>query len=239
MKLFATFIAALMLVGAAFAQDKEAPPHVTVYGTATTEVVPDQMNWAVRIQTRGLKLSTVAEEHDKSVQNVLFLLKNSKLAKTNIQTSAMQFGENWEYRNNERFRNGYIATTYVSFKLNDFDRYKTLWLALADMPSVSVDSVTFDHTKRIEYQNETRQKAIKAAKEKAVALAEAIGSEVGEPLFIEEEQSEIIRPVLNFAMMRNRTEAAAEPESDESLAPGTIPIKARVHASFRLLTNPK
>lgn len=236
-KFIGLFIVCFLFANLAFAQDKQPPPHVTVFGTATTEVVPDQMNWSVQIQTRGLKLATVAEEHDKTVQNILLLLKNSKLAKTNIQTSAMQFGENWEYRNNERLRNGYIATTSVSFKLNDFDLYKKLWLALADMPSVSVESVSFDHTKRIEYQNETRQKAIKAAKEKAAALAEAIGSEIGEPIFIEEEQDEIVRPMM-FNNLR-MAQAAAAPEEGESVAPGTIPIKARVHASFRLLTNPK
>ncbi|HZV35265.1 MAG TPA: SIMPL domain-containing protein [Verrucomicrobiae bacterium] len=238
MKLFATFIAGLMLIGTAFAQDKEAPPHVTVYGTATTEVVPDEMDWSVKIQTRGLNLSTVAQEHDKTVQNVLFLLKKSKLPDTNIQTAAMQFGENWEYRNNERLRNGYIATTYVTFKLHDFGQYKTLWFGFAEMPSVSVESVTFEHTKRIEYQNETRQKAIRAAKDKAFALAAAIGSEIGEPLFIEEEPTETIMP-MNYFNNTRLAAADAVSEQGESVAPGTIPIKARVHASFRLLTSQK
>jgi hypothetical protein len=235
-KFIASSIIGFCIASAALAEDKE-PPHVTVFGTATTEVVPDQMLWSVRVQTRGLKLDAVAQEHDKNVQNVLLLLKNSKLAETNIQTAQMQFGENWEFRAGERFRNGYIATTSISFKLNDFDLYKKLWLGLAEMPSVSVESVNFDHTKRIEYQDETREKAIKAAKEKANALARAIGSEIGEPLFIEEEQDEIIRPMM-FNNLRMAAAGAAQ-EEGESVAPGTIPIKVRVHASFRLLTNPK
>jgi uncharacterized protein len=235
-KLIAPFLFCLFIVSAALAEDKE-PPHVTVFGTATTEVVPDQMNWSLRVQTRGLKLDAVAQEHDTNVQGVLALLKNSNLKETNIQTASMQFGENWEYKARERVRNGYIATTMVSFKLNDFDLYRKLWLGLAQMPSVSVESVNFDQTKRIEYQDETREKAIRVAKEKAGALARAIGSEIGEPLFIEEEQDEFVRPM----MFNNRMAAASAAPQDEgeSMAPGTIPIKVRVHASFRLVTNPK
>ena len=40
-------------------------------------------------------------------------------------------------------------------------------LGLAAIPDVSVEGVTYDHSKRIEFQNETRRKALLKAKEKA------------------------------------------------------------------------
>ena len=58
----------------------EAPfPRITVYGTATTEVVPDQMVWSLRVENKGTVLKAVASEHTKRVQEVLELLKQSKV----------------------------------------------------------------------------------------------------------------------------------------------------------------
>lgn len=236
-KLIGIFMVCVCLAGVGRTEDN-LPPHVTVTGTATKEVVPNQMLWSVRVQTRGLKLDEVAKEHSQTVQKVLTFVKSSHVAETNLQTSAMQFGENWNYtRSAGRVREGFIASTFISFKLNDFDMYQKLWLGLADMPSVSVDMVGFETTKRAAYQNETREKAIRTAKEKASALAKAIGSEIGEPLLIEEDQAEPmpVRPMMFAA----RNAQAAGAESGEEVAPGTIEIKTSVRASFRLLTNQK
>lgn len=236
-KLIASAVSCLLIISSGFAEET-LPPHVTVYGTATTEVVPDQMVWSLKIENRGQKLDAVAGEHPKIVQAVLTLLKDSKVDEKTIQTSRMEFGEHWEYKFQERVHNGYFAMTSVSFKITDFELYKKLWLGLAELPSVTVEPVTFDHTKRIAYQNETRQHAIQAAKEKAAALARAIGSEIGEPLFIEEETVESFWGG-NLAANNLRTVNSEDQESGNGLARGTIPIKTRVRASFRLISNPK
>jgi uncharacterized protein YggE len=236
-KLIASTIGCILMISAGFAQETQ-PPHVTVYGTATTEVAPDQMVWSLKIENHGLKLDVIAAEHPKIVQAVLSLLKDSKVDEKTIQTSRMEFGERWEYKFQERVRDGYFAMTSVSFKITNFELYKKLWLGLAELPSVTVEPVTFDHTKRIAYQNETRQHAIQAAKEKAAALAKAIGSEIGEPLFIEEETIESFWGG-NMASNNLRTVETEGTQSGDALAPGTIPIKTRVRASFRLISNPK
>lgn len=84
-------------------------PHVTVFGTATTEVVPDQMLWSVRVENKGPLLENVAEAHAMLVQAVLALLKESKVEGKVIQTSRMEFGENWEFVSGSRVREGYLA----------------------------------------------------------------------------------------------------------------------------------
>ena len=94
-----------------------------------------------------------------------------------------------EYRSSSRVREGYVASTEISFKTTDLDLYVHLWLGLADMPVVSVQNVTYDHTKRIDFQNQTREKAILAAKEKATASAKTLGVEIGPPLLLEEDLS--------------------------------------------------
>ena len=214
-------------------------PHVTVYGTATTEVVPDQLHWAIRVKIQGPELEDVAKQHAKAVESVLVLLQSLKIDKSAIQTSQMEFGENWEYRSSSRVRAGYISSTAISFKILDLDLYTKIWLALAKMSSVSVENVTYDHSKRIQYQNQTREKAVVAAQEKAGAMAKALGASIGEPLFVEEDL--VTEMPWSGNAVNNLRAVAGEGQQDqaESLSPGTIPVKVRVRASFRLVSNQK
>jgi uncharacterized protein YggE len=213
-------------------------PRVTVYGTATTEVVPDQMVWSLRVENKGSALEAVASEHARSVQKVLEFLKEGKVDPKAIQTSRMQFSENWTYRSNSRVREGYVASTQISFKTRDLERYAQLWLGLADMPVVSVETVTYDHTKRIDFQNQTREKAIVAAKEKAAASARALGAEIGDPLLLEEDLSPSEGWEMNFrnSVLSNVAAVGGQDRGPlEALAPGTIPIRIRVKAAFQLV----
>ncbi|HNO77480.1 MAG TPA: SIMPL domain-containing protein [Phycisphaerae bacterium] len=215
--------------------DDDALPKVTVYGTATTEVTPDLMNWHLTITNKGKDLAPVADNHHRIVAGVLKLLKDSGIDEQKIQTARMAFGENWVYRSNNRVKEGYYASTSVSFEMSDFDLYRTLWSGLAQDEHVSIDYVGYDHSKRIDYQNETRIKALLAAKEKAKALAETLGSQIGEPLLIEEDAgSQSMYPVPTFSNNLRTVESADG--GSEGIAKGKIPIKIRIKASFRLIT---
>src|SRR6266481_4837507 len=63
-KTIITFAISSLLVIHGFADEIQLP-HITVYGTATTEVVPDQMIWSVKVQNKGAVLETVASDHTK------------------------------------------------------------------------------------------------------------------------------------------------------------------------------
>lgn len=242
--LFASFIAFTLAATLASADEIQLP-HITVYGTATTEVVPDEMIWSVEVKNKNLGLEAAATEHGKTVQAVLGLLKESKVDDKTIQTSQMEFGENQEYTSGSWVKSGYFARTEISFKVTNFELYKKLWVGLAKISGVSVQGVAYDNSKRIEYRNETRQKALQAAKEKGAAMAKVLGSEIGEPLLVEEDLSvsegwrgnyaaQAINTVNNLQAVEN-----GNTREDTQLSLGTIPVRARVKVSFRLLAASK
>ena len=238
---FAAFLAFTLATTIACADEIQLP-HITVYGTAMTEVVPDEMIWSVEVKNKSMGLEAAATEHGKTVQAVLSLLKESKVDEKTIQTSQMEFGENQEYTSSSWVKSGYFAKTEISFKATNFDLYKKLWVGLAKISGVSVQSVAYDHSKRIDYRNETRQKALKAAQEKASAMAKVLGSEIGEPLLVEEDLSVSEGWQGNYAnntINNLRTVDNGNTREVTQLSLGTIPIQARVKVSFRLLAVPK
>ena len=79
---------------------------VTVSGTATTEVTPDLMVWHLAVKNKNAQLPAVAEEHSKAVAQVLDFLTRTGIKQEVVQTAQMEFGENWEYRNNSRVMDG-------------------------------------------------------------------------------------------------------------------------------------
>jgi uncharacterized protein len=234
-KLVLSLLAVLPCAAAAHAVGSEMP-HVTVYGTAVTKVVPDQMVWNLAIRNKGAQLSDVAQRHAQIVEHVLGFLKQSGVKAADVQTAEMTFGENWQYRDNSRVMEGYFASTAVSFRTSDLQAYKPLWLGLAQIPEVSIDSVGYDHSKRIDYQNETRRNALMEAKKKAADLAKTLGAEIGEPLSIEEDLTVDDwwkSPTNNRANNVSQQESSTTPTD---LAPGRIPIRMRVKVSFRLIS---
>jgi uncharacterized protein len=229
----------ILLLGAAVHADEIQLPHVTVYGTATTEVIPDRMIWTVSVTTIGPSVAEIAGQHVQAVSQVLAFLKGAKVAENEIQSTNMQLGEHQVYKDNSWVKEGYRASTALSFKASNFDAYKDLWLGLVAINGVSIDGVYYDHSQRITLQNETRLKAVVAAKEKAVSLAKALGSEAGEPLLIEEDPSsqQSGRPTNYLACMTSV--AGAGSSSDDSatvVAPGQIQIQSRIKVAFRLIT---
>lgn len=243
MKLVSTLAAFVLLSSIAFAADlaEAGSSHITVTGTVITEVTPDRLVWSLALKNTGLELAQVAEKHAALSADVLKALKELGIEDKEVQTSQMEFGENMVYREREHVKEGYVASTTISFKLADLTRYKEVWLRLASMDQLSVSSVMYDHSKRIEFQKETRKKALLAAKEKAVVMAETLDARVGEVLSVSEDM-ETGSGWNNRANLNNSIRAIAaegDGEKGSSIAPGTIPIRMRVLVTFRLLNGAK
>jgi uncharacterized protein YggE len=228
---FVLFAAALVRLEAA----DDSIPTVTATGTAITRVKPDTLRWQLTVSNRGGDLASVSEQHAQLSAAVLRFLSESGVPAADTQTSNMRFSENRQYLKSSWVREGYVASTQVSFSTTNLAAYKELWLGLSRLTGVAVDSVSWDVSNRIALQNSTRVEALTAAKTKASEMAQALGSRIAEPRTIEELGAE--SPFENRALSNVVREApGSEPSEDESVAPGMISIRTRVKVSFRLAT---
>jgi len=214
-------------------------PHVSVFGTAEIKVVPDEMLWSLVVETKGNDVGQVAELHDVKVGAVLEFLKNQKIEDKEVQTSRIQLAENWVYRDRNRVKEGYAASTQIAFKSSDLDKYRSLWLGIAKLPDVSVKGVTFATSERIKYQNRSRVEAVMVAREKAEALAKALESSIHEPLLIEEVPASGAMPFNNSNnLTSNRINVPLfNDPNGTSIAPGTISVSTSVQVKFRISNN--
>ncbi|MGI9467073.1 MAG: SIMPL domain-containing protein [Rubripirellula sp.] len=216
---------------------QQGPDHITVSGTATTEVTPDVMNWNLQVKNEDQNLEKAAETHATAVSHVLDFLNAQDLPQHAIQTSGMKFGQNWTYQDRQRVRDGFFASTDISFKVKDLAKYTKLWVGLSRLPHVALTGVYYDHSERIAYRNKTRKNALMAAKAKAEGLAKALGSEIGRPLSIEEVSDSYGLRTGNFNISNSMSGSGNGSGETANLAPGQIPITMRVKVSFLLTTD--
>ena len=227
-KLIPVFVLSLLTSFLSFAETDL--PHITVYGTSEEMVVPDELNWSVSINTIGPSVEETATNHLKDVSSVLNYLK-SCIPEKEIKTAHMQLNENWVYRNQSSLKEGYYAFTTISFKSTDFTKYMGYWEQLSKFNNLRINQVSFDVSNRIEIQNKARLKAVSAAKEKAGALAAALGVALLEPLVVEEISDNEIDLRSNVAY---GVGGLARERSQESISPGTQSIKSQVRLMFRI-----
>ena len=213
-------------------------PHVSVVGTFAVKVTPDQMIWSIKVLNKGLVLEEVAANHSERVEDAIQFLTSNGVVKTSIQTSQMTFSENWEYKNRERVKEGYFASTHIKFTLSEFNKYKTLWMGLAAIDDLSVEGVDYDHSESISFRNEAREKALLAAKDKAVALATTLDSVIGPVLSIEElaGQGSSANTLNGINANINVVSSIAYPSDFTGLELGQISIQASVLAVFSMTT---
>jgi uncharacterized protein YggE len=212
-------------------------PKVTVYGTAKAQAKPDLLRWSISVEDKGYVLSEISSAHTARTATVLRFLKEKSIDQKETQTSGMRFSEVWKWISNSQVKDGYSATTQITFTMQNLDDYQAVWLGLAGIQGVSVRSVNWDVSNRIEIQNETRKNALKAAREKALQMAAALDSKIAEPLAIEEVLTDDARFYAGNQMSNNAIFMTdAQGGSGEFIAPGTIDISTRIRVVFRLLT---
>lgn len=206
-------------------------PHVTVYGTAEKDITPNEMNWVLHVRYQGPTLDEVAQKNTDAMKDILTLLDKKDVQEDKIQTTNMQFGENWQYRNGSQVKEGYFAATTIQFTIIDFDLYEVLWKELSQRPQVRIQSVGFSHSDLDSYTNDLNAEALINARNKAQKLAQAIGSDIAEPLAVEEDS---VSSMNNGMMLRS---AAMNESSAGPVAPGKISLESRIRASFRLVSH--
>jgi uncharacterized protein len=228
----------LMLAASEAKSQEPASPHITVYGTATIQAAPNQMKWLLNVRNTSPTSAEAAASHGATVVKVLDFLKKNKISEESIQTSRIELGEirKWDQSMNREVSDGYAASTDVQFTLSEFSGYSSIWMGLSLIPGLRVTNVSLDNSDRIKFQNEARSQAVLAAREKAKAIAETLGAKIGQPLIVEEDISAVEGYRLTTTnSSSNDVRALGSIAGQDQIAPGSIPISARMKATFRLL----
>jgi uncharacterized protein len=229
---------ALVLISAAGVPAQEAQDRslVTVSGQAEVLVVPDEVVFNLRVVSLDKDLSKAQAKNDEVVTKLLALARSFQVAPEQIQTDYINLDT--RYSDEEATKKpsvflGYTVTKKVVIVLRDVAKAEAMLSDIFKSGISHIDSVDFRSTQIRKYKDQARALAMKAAQEKASAMAKEIGQTIGKAHSIEEQSENRMFTANASSNIRGSVgESYSEVESTISL--GRISITARVIVSFEL-----
>lgn len=229
MKKMMLVLAALMVVAAsASAQQTEAfPSYIEVTGVAEKEVAPNEIYLSITINERDSKGKISVDEQQREMLAALKKLG----VKPDSQLKMVDLTSSYFKRGNA------LAKAQYELKLGSAVEVAKVWRALDGLGISQVTVTKVSHTDLEKFKAETRTEAIRAARDNARALAEAIDQKAGKCFWIADYSSPV-RTVYAAANLKSRAmveEASFDAVVEkEGLEFQTINLQHRVQAKFVL-----
>jgi len=209
---------------------------ISTTGEAIVYATPNEVIVNFGIETFNASLDEAKAANDAAAAKLVRAIKDLGIKEENIGTDTLQV--QIEYK--DRVHNGvagYITRRSYGVKLKDTKLFEKLVETGLKNGANQLNGVTFQTTDLCKHRDEARKLAIKAAKEKAAALAIELTCKVGKPITISEGSSYSYGGWNRYNSQAQNSESFQPPagESAETLPLGQIAIQASVSVSFDLL----
>jgi uncharacterized protein YggE len=217
---------------------------ISVNGDAVVKVVPDEVVITLGVMTRDNDLHSAKDENDRSVKKVVNLARGFGIEAKHIQTDFINISPEYEYSSYDVDRIvGYRVRMIIVITLKDISKFDDLLTGVLELGANFVRGVEFRTTELRKYRDQARALAIKAAEEKATALAGELGNSIGAPITIIENQSNWWSSYGSWwgrrwgeTMSQNVIQNAGLEgfTTEGGLAPGQLSVNASVSVTFEL-----
>lgn len=243
----------LVLSASAAAQNiVDTSPTISANGKAEIFVVPDFVSFRLDVTKENLSLEVAKRETDKVTDKIRKITDQYGLKNDDVSVTYISVAQKFRYVQNKDNKIldedgdevgqkefvGYEATTYISITVKDLSKFQPLFEELLATGVTEIDKVDFQTTKLREVKDKARDMAMKAAKEKATAMAGAIGQTVGKAIKITEGSNRSSYSSSNISSNNNFSFDGANPSGVSSVtssySPGVISVDAEVSVTFLL-----
>lgn len=229
--------------GASQVESRE-PRLITVTGDAEVRVVPDEVILTIGVESWDRYLEAAKKLNDVRVEKVIEVARDHGVEAKHIQTEHISIQPRYDSSYPQLDLDGYFVRKTVVITLRDLSVFDDLLAEIVKAGANYVHGIEFRTTALREHRDQARTLAVTAAREKAEALAGALGQELGEPQSIQEDQVGWWSwygmgwwgSSWRGGMAQNVVQEVSGdlPTSEEGFAPGQITVNARVTVSFEL-----
>ncbi|MFM6975463.1 MAG: SIMPL domain-containing protein [Sphingobacteriaceae bacterium] len=225
-------ILALVLIAFAInlsAQSTDLRRKIEVNGTAEIEVTPDIIYVAISLREYiDNKKKVNIEDLERQLQSAVL---KAGIAKENFTINNISaYNYSWDRKKNPDF----LASKQYRIKVADLTKWNQI-VNSVDAKGVQYSNIdSYDYSKMDELKKELKIKALKAAREKAIYLAESIGEKVGPALEINESGNEYYPQPVYRASMLMKTNALEEAAPMPDIDFKKIKLNYQMRAVFEL-----
>ncbi len=241
-------ILSLLIAPSVPAQTKPEPETVDVSGSAEVRVAPDEVIFSLDVTNTDNDLQIAKKQNDDTVAKVLVLTKSYAIPQQDVKTDYISVDRKFEFvrENNRRIYDedgdeigektfkGYEISKTIIVRLKDLTKFEAFFSDVIKSGVTEINSVRFESSKIREIRDQARELAMKAAYEKAKAMAAAIGQSIGRAISIVEVEQR--QNWSNSNAVANVSTATVVSGSDSlaTFSPGAISVTAEVKVRFLL-----
>jgi uncharacterized protein len=218
---------------AASAQERREARLITVTGEAEMRVVPDEVFFDLSVQTFHRDLKTAKSQTDERLKNLMELARRYSVAPNDVQTDYVKVEPRYRGGSDARQLLGYSVRKDLVFTLRDISRAEALLSEVIESGVTRINDIDFRTSEMRKHRDQARALAIRAAREKAVALTKELGQGIGKAYSIEEVVASPQSGSSNYMSNAVGTSGDAE-DTSGTLAIGQIKVSARVVVRFEL-----
>lgn len=165
--------AALLSFAPAFSPLASAQ-QINVTGSAEVKVIPDEIHLSVGVETRDENLDVARRQNDGRVAGALAFLKNSGIKDKDVQTDCLSVEPDYDYNRSHVQPVAYIVRKSIEVRLTAVTNLDGILTGLLTNGVNYVHGIDFRTSQLRKYRDQAREMAIKAAREKADAMAAAL-----------------------------------------------------------------
>lgn len=227
-KFAATFLTLFFAVSFAAAQETARQPFIRTVGEATVNVAPDRAEIDVGVVTEASTSQAAVSQNAQKVEATLARLRSLLGAQADIKTVSYNVSPVYRYpQNAEPQITGYSATNIVRVTLDDLTKIGSVIDAATQAGANRIQQLQFSLKDEQPVQARALREAALKARQKADALASALGLTSVRILSVEESSAPVIPLRKDYAM---RAEAA----SVTPIEAGTIEVRASVTLTVQI-----
>jgi len=185
MKLFKIALVVSVLVGFGAADDRPPQKVVRVIGTSEVKVVPDRAVIQLGVQKQAPNAVAAKRSADEAARKILTALNTNGVNEKDVQTTYLSLQPESYTRKGIRI-SYFVAQETLTVTVRDLQKLDSLLEALVRAGGNRIDSIGYETSDLRKYRDQARDLAVKAAREKAEALAKTLGQDIGRAHSIEE-----------------------------------------------------
>jgi hypothetical protein len=215
------------------------PPLISTNGSAEIHVTPDLADLSFEIEIRNPDLTAARNRESALTARVLAALRAAGIDEKLLQTSQATVDTDWtgDRRVETDAVKFYRVTQSISCTLTDVSKVPDITADALAAGATEVSPVILRSSEMRKFRDQARALAIRAAREKAVALASELGGKIGKPYSIDEYEPfrwAGSNPMSNSVQTANTPPAGGSDTPLPTYAPGMIIITANIHVAFLL-----
>lgn len=209
---------------------------ISVTGKGSQDVLPDQATLRFSVVTVAADPEAARSQNATSSKAAMDVIRGLGVEENKLRLDQLQLAPKREYDNETRryIEQGFEVTRTLTVTLEDLDLLPTVIARVVQNGANRLDHVQYGLRNPDAARDQTLREAVLNARDKAILMAGALGTEVGDVLQISESgfAAPTPPPIMYQAEMRTmKADAAPEPDA---FAAGEITVTATVNVVFLL-----